>query len=716
MARMEQDVFDELAKICISPGYAHAIAHLCFRDNAIGYSEEMTAQDMQSMFSMERLIRTEISTLIGLMVKAPIDYVLPDPQTLQHYLDRTDALLSEMHSAMSQAFFGDGFDVQKLGGESGNPFQRGAVLRESIFYASESAYSFQYRDLSPRKYGGDDVWLQKNKGFTIDVARRIVQSVGTLQNDKLLATLVALRLTPQHEWTLLPGYAFTTNEVAECAGVDIAIVERVLAAFTFTGGEANADFRALHDFNNTNALPLLRTGEGEFLLFQTYSLVEALYEAPFYWMGADQEYVATAMRNRGRFTEEFAKERLERVFGKSHVFANVDIFETKGKKLGEIDVLVVFANRAIVLQAKSKRLTLEARKGNDRQIKDDFKKSVQDSYDQGYLCASLLGDARNKLVDGSSNEIVIPRNFKEVYILCVVSDHYPALSFQARQFLTSQKSDAIQPPFILDVFALDAITEMLQSPLQFLSYVNRRTLYADRLLASHELTILSYHLKQNLWLDDDHDMVMLSDDISADLDVAMAVRRDVVPGKRTPDGILTRFVGTTLWRLLEDIEAKADSATIDLGFMLLTLNEDTFNGANQGLSEIGARARRDGKTHDITIGLGVGGTGFTIHCNEDPIHMAASSLQRHCERRKYTEKASSWFGVCLRPNDMRMQFGLSLESPWKPDPEMDELTKGLAKPSAIPDALRVLRNQIKVKRNEPCPCGSGRKYKKCCLS
>jgi hypothetical protein len=45
-------------------------------------------------------------------------------------------------------------------------------------------------------------------------------------------------------------------------------------------------------------------------------------------------------------------------------------------------VLVLFGNRAIVLQAKAKKLTLEARKGNDNQLKDDFKKSVQESYDQ----------------------------------------------------------------------------------------------------------------------------------------------------------------------------------------------------------------------------------------------------------------------------------------------------------------------------------------------
>ena len=36
------------------------------------------------------------------------------------------------------------------------------------------------------------------------------------------------------------------------------------------------------------------------------------------------------------------------------------------------------------------------------------------------------------------------------------------------------------------------------------------------------------------------------------------------------------------------------------------------------------------------------------------------------------------------------------------------------KPMAIPPSLKQLRRG-KVGRNEPCPCGSGRKFKKCCL-
>ena len=94
--RKEQTIFVELESLCASPGYVHAIAYFCFRDNMIRYSGEMRAADMQHLFSKSRLIRTEISTLIGLMLKHDIDYNLPAPQVLEKYVETTEALLEEI--------------------------------------------------------------------------------------------------------------------------------------------------------------------------------------------------------------------------------------------------------------------------------------------------------------------------------------------------------------------------------------------------------------------------------------------------------------------------------------------------------------------------------------------------------------------------------------------------------------------------------------------
>lgn len=79
LPRTEHQLFSELASLCLSPGYANTIAYFCFRDNLIQYSDEVTPDDMSCMSSGECLSRAEISTLIGLMIKGPIDYTMNRP-------------------------------------------------------------------------------------------------------------------------------------------------------------------------------------------------------------------------------------------------------------------------------------------------------------------------------------------------------------------------------------------------------------------------------------------------------------------------------------------------------------------------------------------------------------------------------------------------------------------------------------------------------------
>jgi hypothetical protein len=406
--------------------------------------------------------------------------------------------------------------------------------------------------------------------------------------------------------------------------------------------------------------------------------------------------------------------RLEAVFGERAVFSNVRIPEAKGKDAGEIDTLVLFGNRAIVVQAKSKRLTLEARKGNDSLIRDDFKKSVQDSYDQALTCAAVLATAGQTLIANDGAEIRVPEKLKKIYLLSVVSDHYPALSFQARQFLKYETNSIIQPPFVLDIFTLDTMAEMLDTPLYFLSYVDRRANYQEKVHAFHELTILSYHLKWNLWFDKKYDFVQLGDDFVADLDVAMTVRREGAAGERTPDGILTRVKGTRVGEIVRTIESRPDPGTINLGFALLTLGEETVVNLSHTIDRMARQSGLDGRNHDLTMPMGGSGEGLTVHCNTDPVATAGPKLESHCLLRKYKAKATRWYGICIAP-DTSLRFGFSLDFVWKHDKKMEDILSALPRSGLSVDMTTPDGRRHKIGRNDPCPCGSGRKYKKCCL-
>ncbi|MBF6990784.1 SEC-C metal-binding domain-containing protein [Cupriavidus sp. IK-TO18] len=715
--RTEAEVFADLTALCQRPGYIYAVAHLCFRDNVIFYSGEMKADDLKTMYSPTRLIRPEINTLLGLMIKAEITWTLPKPATLQSYVEESERLLSELHDCLTREFF-SGITPETLQSGSFDPFDRGAVLREPIFYSGEAAYNFQYLDLATRKYAPDAKWLLENRGFTMEQAARISKAMEAVHADRMYAIRERLKKQRPDEWTMLPVFACTVEEVAAKTNLEFDLVERVLDAFTASPLERNPGFNELHDFNILAATPLLRMPTGEYLSLQAYTLAEAIYDAPFYWMAQDKAYLPTLTKNRGDFTENFVAERLGLVFGPEHVYSNVDIFAKKSTRVSDVDVLVVWGDRAIIVQAKSKRLTLEARKGNDQVIRDDFKKAVQAAYEQGATCARCLFDKRYRFVMADGRDVELPRDIKEVYLLCVVSDHYQALSFQARQFLKTEVIDRVQAPLVLDVFALDAMTEMLQSPLQFLSYINRRANYAEQVMASQELTILSYHLTKNLWVDADVGLMHLGDDFSAGLDVAMAVRRAGVTGAATPDGVLTRFQKTIFGKIVREIEARPEAATIDLGFFLLAMSEKAVTQMSRVVDRLAARTRADGKTHDVTFAY-TDGAGITFHCTDEPAHIAGPRLDFYCRRRKFKQHAERWFGLCMASNGPDVRFGVSLTYPWADDPDMAEDTKDMLAPLPIDQAISAVmsgrKRVAKVGRNDPCPCGSGEKYKKCCI-
>ena len=672
-SRPELEVFSDLTALAKRPGYAHAIAYLCYHSNIIGFEEELTAEHMLKKYSNEHVIRSEIATLIGLFVQGEMDLTLPHQEVFQEYIDQSISLLEELHGSLAVEMMRN-IDLDPEGGARG--LSSGAALREPIFYGGESAYVSQYRDFAIERYEADAPWLLKNKGFSLEAAQQIVRVIELLQVEKIRVAYKDMQRRYPDTWTTLPGHFLTVEEIASESGVEIEQIERFLQAFSFSG--ANAGFQSISDFNEASASPMIPVGERKYLLFQPYSLMEALYESPFFWMLQDASYRAQATKNRGAFTEAFSARRLRHVFGQENVYQNVKLVASKRAIASEVDVLVVFGDRLIVLQAKSKRLTIEARKGNDGVIQDDFRKAIQQSYDQAYACASHLLEGDCELVDTENKKLALNIPPKEIFLFCVVSDHYPALSFQTRRFLRYDATPAIQPPVVMDLFFLDALTEMLETPLRFLSYVKQRAGYTERLSVTHELTALSYHLKNNLWLEDEMHHVTLGEDISVDLDLAMSVRRDGVPGACTPEGILTALVGTPLGCLIEQIERAQDPATLDVGLAFLMMSGETCRSINEGLQRLSEMVQTDGRTHDMSVGF-QGIDGLTFHCSVEADSVAAMRLLGHCNVKKYSQRAGTWMGLCVDPA-FRLRFGITLEQPWTWSTEMDQLAAAVLRP------------------------------------
>lgn len=683
-------IFQKLKELTATDGYWEALSFICLRDTFIHTSKNsLDHQDFYQNFDGSRLSQTEISTLFGLTCQNKTLIKKLTQEELVLLVLKTYELWHLLHQELMHK----------------------SPIREAIFYSGNGAYKHQYRDLARIRYLNDSDWIKMNKGFTLDDVINVFNAI-----EQIILTKVN---GDKQNNSLLSLFSFTIDDIEKRTMLQTNIIQSILGAFTASAlDEGMANFNTIDDFNHRNAFPIIKLCD-QYLVFQSYSLWESLYESPFFWFNSDDQYKSIASDNRGAYTENFIADRLKLVFGATNVFTNINIYS--GKDIaGEIDVLVLHGSYALVIQAKSKKLTINARKGNIAALTDDFKKAIHNAYDQAWDCSQLLLDEKITLKDSNGSIIQLTNRIRKIIPMCVISDYYPALSFQTSLFLKPKKTDIILSPHVVDVFLIDLLTEFLDNPLFALDYLIKRSEYAEKLVANHELVILSTYLAQNLYFDGNPSLVMLDEDLSVNIEMAMLARRDSMQGlSKIPDGMLTLYNKSYLGMILEDIKESNEYSLQQLGFLLLSIHSDTIKQLNEFIGQLILKFKQDGKNHDATIH--VGQTGLTIHCNDENHLIARENLLKHCQMRKYICRVNSWAGVCLDPYTGRFKFVVYLEHPWEYSVEIEKESQYIQKNEHRVNLNknktsfnRPYRSSKKTKRNQLCYCGSLKKYKHCC--
>lgn len=707
--RLEQEIFNDLEAICREEGFLEVIAGLCWKDNFIHIeSEHPQVDDLLKTYSPEKLSRTELSTLIGLACKNDVQIKhLP----LNEMITKAEVTINLMKDLHQSFYNGVDFSLDSL--HDPNFFQKSQFMREAIFYGGDGCYKHQYRDLAKIRYQNDYDWLETNKKFNVIQAAKVLEAIDSLQLHKANTVL-------PHKNSFLEIFTFTIEEISSISNLNRDIIQYIVDAFSSLPTEGMECFNSVDDFNYKNAFPIIKISENSYVSFQSYSLWESLYESPFFWFGADKQYKSIASKNRGEFTENFTAQRLVQVFGKENVYTNIDIYRGK-VRVGEIDILVVSGKFALVIQAKSKKLTIEARKGNSQQLKNDFKKAIQDSYDQAFLCSELLFD--NSLEFRiASQKIELSNQYNTIIPISIVSDYYPALAMQSREFLKFNTTDLITAPYVIDVFQIDLMAEMLSTPLMFLDYLLKRIKYMPSLLINHELVALATYIKRNLYFDNQYNLVMLDDSISAEMECAMLARREGLEFAVIPEGMLKiKEKYKNISRLLSQLENSQIESEQQLGFQLLALHEETLSQLDQLLGKMKVSYSLGKEHSDASFPFENDKSGITFHMNNIDGLIGHQKLKNHVELRKYSFKANKWVGVSINPENLALNFVIYSSKEWEESEEMEVLiSKQPIRPIRMDDLFsgaveRIEPSRSRFGRNSLCPCGSQKKFKKCCM-
>ncbi|NLB87558.1 MAG: hypothetical protein GX793_10920 [Bacteroidales bacterium] len=768
--RKTEEVINDIKTLIYSKGYIYTLCMIIYEDFHI-ILQEINKVDFRS-----RLNKNEVSLLIGFLIQKQIDFTLPDnPLDVIKSKERTYELMHELHMSLMTPFFEKMKSVhpQKLEkvdfrAEMRTFYGDDNMFIEPIFYANDGVYDFQYTDFLERKYRYDKEWLLENRNFDFNNTKVILQRIKDILQEKskkvnffsLKEKLPEIIETikkdnpseniEEHIKEVLPAYEFyqyvnlfsvlSENESIDFETlpddawktfyknlIDLFVIRRedfkkevridsFLKNFSIeiNKEKTNNHFKQIGDFNLFNAQPILQIDSERFFVPITFSLYEACYESPYYWMLHDKTYKDKLAENRGNSGEEISYEFLSNVFGQERTFKSVKITTKKGTDDTDIDVLCILGSKALCVQVKSKKLTEFSKKGSFSHLQTDFKGAVQDAYEQGIVSRSKILAKESKFYDENGNLIELSESIDEVYIMGVTSENYPSLTHQAHTLLEKRSNEPF--PLFLTVFDLELVSHYLKNPYDFLYYVRQRIDLMDYFKADNEMIYLGYHLENKLWKLPNNDFVSLDNDFGGAIDRNYYPLRLGVDITDEGDSIKNRWKNED-FDILCNLLAKANEPKVtDVIFTLLDWDGPSRDNLTKYIRQIKTQTIQDNKWHNFSMlsnnkkGANSGVT-YVSWENDNPSELL-DRLLTLSKARKYKSKCDIWIGFGSLRNSPRMIDTFVFNNhKWQFDKDLEEATNNLFKNKGQGTVFNLDK---KIGRNDKCYCGSGLKYKKCC--
>jgi len=766
--KSKEQVLAELKQLIDKPGYIYALCLILFEDFHHDLNK-LHMVDYRSQLSVK-----ECSLILGLLVQKELDLSIPEsPEIVIELKERTDELMHELHIALSSPQISKIRELienqtrgEALSSESEDKkglFTSNGGIVEPTFYAGDGVYDFQYLEYLDRKYKYDKDWLQEKREFSVENAIRIVQKIKELlhekskkvnlidkdkfaainekvrkkqkksntpdeqiedmlrqnqiavsfyQYKKLFPSARQIKDANAEDWKAFYHNLIDLFVVRKSDFADSFDVESFFKNFSFSPN-INQAYEGPGYYNILNAKPLIELDRDRYFVPINYLVAEAVYESPYYWMAEDNSYHDKLSKHRGDVGEEIAYAFLSKVFGIDRTFKSVLVTTKKGQPETDIDVLCVLGNKALCVQVKSKKMTLLARRGDVNQLAKDFKGAIQDAYDQGIISRSniLNKDAKFTAENGRNIDL---SNVDEVYVMGLTTENYPSLVHQVHSMLV--KDDKTPFPLFISIFDLELLAHYLPDPYDFLYYVRQRISLIDYFFADEELVYLGYHLKQKLCKIDGYNGRILDSSFGANID------RNYYPFKTGQSQYLSKDDDplNSIWKdpkfdyLADILKSSNHPKTTSIIFNLLDWSGDSRKDIVEQLIRTKNNSKKTGELKSIAAATApdFGVSYITIN----PIDLADLSdrVEIYSNLKKYELKCNAWLGLGSFANSPNLvDFMLYLDEPWVYDPELEAACTDFRSKRKKTSMIRPA-NRRKIGRNDPCPCNSGLKYKKCC--
>jgi hypothetical protein len=391
----------------------------------------------------------------------------------------------------------------------------------------------------------------------------------------------------------------------------------------------------------------------------------------------------------------------------------------------EADVVVAWGPFLVICEAKGKRIANDAMRGNREKLKRTIRENIQDAFIQSRRVVRILErDGKIQFKEKATGRLIEVKqdSLRRVMSISVTLQHFMGIPTQlaVTQGLGLFKGNAY--PWSVSIDDLDVITRFSGSPDVFLHYIERRIAHQKCNVDFHgdELDIFGHYLDNRLHPSLYEGRKDIEEHTGKNCISFQGGEERFAPfymsewtGEPPPSSKVEIKVPPEIQNVLNELRNRYDDGSRWIAFALLGLSPIALDHLAVSLQDlrtiptVGQRINRitvlDG---DIVINVmaqsGLAKVDFLKNVT------MRSSIEHY--RRK--PNATITFGIDQREAVKAFEFALWIDKPWQRNQLMDKL---VAEDHEKPRVVQVPSNAKKRGRNDQCPCGSGKKFKKCCI-
>lgn len=390
----------------------------------------------------------------------------------------------------------------------------------------------------------------------------------------------------------------------------------------------------------------------------------------------------------------------------------------------ETDVIVCHGPFLIVIEAKGKGVDRRALRGDQTKLKRVLRANVQDAFYQGRRVIRLLerdGAITFKEASGKRVLRLLRDRLWRVMLISVTLEHLSGLPTQLAitQRLGLFKGSAY--PWSVSIDDLDVITRFSHSPDVFLHYIERRTAHQVSEVSLHgdELDIFAQYLDTRLHpsiyegrTDETGNPAFGGISFLGGEERFEAIYFAEWAQLPPPNSSVALDVPEGVRKLLEELRRRRDDGARWIAFALLSLNNAALTRLERAISDLRGLRVEPGRIVRVTAKEDGIVLNVMAHCGMNTREFRENAaIRSRMEHYRAKARGTVTFGIDQR-SAKAFDVAFWIDGDCDQHDGMDKL---LRYDRDLDRRVRMLRNAMPPGRNDLCPCGSGQKFKKCCL-